>query len=47
MTDPRRPLPTDGPGRTVGRLALGAVLLLAGTSHLTTAREEFQAQVPS
>lgn len=32
--------------RTLGRLALGAALVLAGTSHLTTAREEFQAQVP-
>ena len=34
------------PARTVGRIALGAVLLLAGTSHLTFAREEFAAQVP-
>ena len=34
------------PARTVGRIALGAVLLLAGTSHLTFAREEFSAQVP-
>lgn len=34
------------PARTVGRVALGAVLLLAGTSHLTFAREEFAAQVP-
>ncbi len=32
--------------RTVARLGLGAVLLLAGTSHLTFAREEFRAQVP-
>lgn len=46
-TDPPTPGPADGPGRTVGRLLLGAVLLLAGTSHLTTARDEFQAQVPS
>jgi uncharacterized membrane protein len=32
--------------RTVGRLALGAFLAFAGVSHLTTARQEFQAQVP-
>ena len=36
----------SSPARTVGRIALGAVLLLAGTSHLTFAREEFAAQVP-
>jgi uncharacterized membrane protein len=34
------------PARTVGRIALGALLLVAGTSHLTFAREEFAAQVP-
>jgi len=33
--------------RAAGQVALGAGLLFAGTSHLTTAREEFQAQVPS
>jgi uncharacterized membrane protein len=33
--------------RTIGRIALGAVLLLAGTTHLTVAREEFGAQVPT
>ena len=32
--------------RTVGRLALGGALSFAGISHLTTAREEFQALVP-
>ena len=31
----------------MGRVLLGAFLVLAGTSHLTWAREEFQAQVPS
>lgn len=31
---------------TLGRLLLGGVLLLAGIGHLTTAREDFQAQVP-
>jgi uncharacterized membrane protein len=35
------------PAGVVGQLALGAVLLLAGTAHLTVAREEFLAQVPS
>lgn len=33
--------------RAVGQVGLGAALLTAGTTHLTTAREEFQAQVPS
>jgi uncharacterized membrane protein len=33
--------------RAAGQVALGAGLLLAGTTHLTVAREEFQAQVPS
>jgi uncharacterized membrane protein len=32
--------------RTVARWALGALLAVAGTSHLTFARREFQAQVP-
>jgi len=32
--------------RTIGRIGLGAVLLVAGISHLTVAREEFRAQVP-
>ncbi len=32
--------------RTIARWALGGTLLLAGTGHLTTQREEFQAQVP-
>ncbi|WP_149204604.1 DoxX family protein [Actinotalea subterranea] len=33
--------------RTVGRVLLGANLALAGVSHLTVARTEFQAQVPT
>ena len=37
--------PTSVP-RTVGRIALGAALLFAGLTHLTVARQEFQAQVP-
>jgi uncharacterized membrane protein len=32
--------------RTAGRIALGAILVLAGTSHLTFARDDFRAQVP-
>lgn len=32
--------------RTVGRVLLGAFLLLAGVSHLTWSREAFLAQVP-
>lgn len=32
--------------RTVARLALSGVLVLAGLSHLFWAREDFQAQVP-
>ena len=32
--------------RTVARFALGGALLVAGTGHLTTQREEFRAQVP-
>ena len=40
------PTPPSSPARTVGRIALGAMLLFAGTSHLTFAREDFRAQVP-
>jgi len=32
---------------TIARVALGLALVGAGTSHLTVARDEFQAQVPS
>jgi uncharacterized membrane protein len=32
--------------RTIGRVALGSALLVAGTGHLTVQRDEFQAQVP-
>ncbi|MFG1723105.1 hypothetical protein ACGFII_31235 [Micromonospora chalcea] len=31
----------------VGQVALGVMLLVAGTAHLTVARQEFLAQVPS
>ena len=33
--------------RAVGQAGLGAVLLTAGTGHLTKLRQEFRAQVPS
>lgn len=33
--------------RTIARIALGAALLFAGITHLTVAREEFRAQVPT
>jgi uncharacterized membrane protein len=36
----------SGRARTVLRLALGGVLVVAGVGHLTAQREEFQAQVP-
>ncbi|QHC57269.1 DoxX family membrane protein [Rathayibacter sp. VKM Ac-2760] len=32
--------------RTISRVLLGLVLVLAGTGHLTFARQSFQAQVP-
>lgn len=32
--------------QTLGRLLLGGFMITAGTLHLTTQREEFQAQVP-
>ena len=32
--------------RKTARVALGAMLMFAGTSHLSFARQEFQAQVP-
>ena len=41
MTTPSRVL------RATGQVALGAALVGAGIGHLTTLREEFQAQVPS
>ena len=37
--------PTSGT-RTVARILLGGILAFAGISHLTFARDEFQAQVP-
>ena len=37
----------DSRTRTVGRIALGCFLGFAGITHLTVARKEFQAQVPT
>lgn len=33
-------------GKLIAKYGLGAMLILAGTGHLTFARKEFQAQVP-
>jgi uncharacterized membrane protein len=43
LLEPGPPLST---ARTVARVALGAMLLFTGISHLTFARQEFVAQVP-
>jgi uncharacterized membrane protein len=40
------PAPPTSTARTVARVALGAMLLFTGVSHLTFARREFIAQVP-
>ena len=39
-------MPKKNIARTIGRVFLGASLVFAGISHLTFARQEFQAQVP-
>lgn len=39
-------MPKKNIARTIGRVFLGASLVFAGVSHLTFARQEFQAQVP-
>jgi len=41
------PAPRTSPAATIARVVLGLALVGAGISHLTVAREEFQAQVPS
>ncbi len=43
MTSPAR----TSPARTAARVVLGALLLFAGTAHLTFARSDFAAQVPA
>lgn len=47
MTPMTPSAPTFRWSRTLARIALGVALAGAGTGHLTTLREEFQAQVPS
>ena len=44
---PALPEDADPRRRTIARVALGAFLAFAGLSHLTWARQEFQAQVPT
>ena len=47
MTSSARPAaPAASLPRTIARVLLGLVLLGAGISHLTVARQEFTAQVP-
>jgi len=41
------PLPPASLPQTLARVLLGAMLLFAGTGHLTFARQEFVAQVPA
>jgi uncharacterized membrane protein len=41
-----RPAPKVSLPRLIGAVVLGASLVFAGISHLTVARQEFQAQVP-
>lgn len=43
---PRLSCDRPRPSQTATRLALGAMMTFAGITHLTVAREEFQAQVP-
>ena len=38
--------PVTSKARSIGRIVLGAILVFAGTSHLTFARDDFRAQVP-
>ncbi len=44
LTEPTEP--RSSPLRTVGRVLLAGFLAAAGIGHLTTLRQEFQAQVP-
>ena len=43
---PRLSCDRPRPSQTATRLALGAMMTFDGITHLTVAREEFQAQVP-
>ncbi|WP_439098977.1 DoxX family protein [Corynebacterium heidelbergense] len=41
-----KPAPKPTTGENIARIGLGAMMSWAGTSHLTFARKDFQAQVP-
>ncbi|MCP2030377.1 putative membrane protein [Okibacterium sp. HSC-33S16] len=41
------PVRRNSPAATLGQIILGGFLLTAGVSHLTVARDAFQAQVPT
>jgi len=43
----RRSGDADTAAQTIGRIALGAFMVFAGVGHVTFAREEFRAQVPT
>jgi uncharacterized membrane protein len=47
MVQPATRTPSRSIPRTIGRIALGAALIFAGTSHLSFARQAFLAQVPA
>jgi len=38
---------SDTPARKLGRIVLGAFMIFAGIGHMSFARQEFQAQVPT
>jgi uncharacterized membrane protein len=46
ITTAAQPAPPTSKRRRIGAIVLGSFLAFAGTSHLTFARSEFQAQVP-
>jgi uncharacterized membrane protein len=45
-SNPAQTDPETSPAQDAARIALGLMLVTAGTSHLTFAREPFKAQVP-
>lgn len=46
MSEVFRPDPTESAARRLGRWGMGAMMVVAGLSHLTLARRAFRAQVP-
>ncbi len=46
IQQPEPPTPDTSTTRDAARIALGLMLVTAGTTHLTIAREPFKAQVP-